>query len=109
MPIVFKANYQMLADKFKTANRTNKSTQTIFTNDNQIQAANFKSPTNEDPNFQNDKFQTIEQTSNDLNEVFKHQIDLQNFKYQIQILTTHLLISITVQLQTYYPYQTNSS
>ena len=75
----------MLANKFQTANQANKSAQTIFTSDNQIQATNFKSPTNEDPNFQNDKFQTIEQTSNDLNEVFKHQIDLQisNTKFKI--------------------------
>ena len=75
---VFQTNYQMLTDKSNSVNQTKR----IGSNDLQQRQSNSgnklqKSPTNEDLNFQNDKFQAIEQTSNDLNEVFKHQIDLQ--------------------------------
>ena len=54
---VFKTNYQMLTDRFKTVNQTkrigsNDLQQRLSNSGNQLQ----KSPTNEDPNFQKDNF-----------------------------------------------------
>lgn len=71
---------QMLTDKFKTVNQTNKSAQMIFNKDNQIRATNFKILTNEDPKSSNDRTKS---KWPDYNKVFNRQITLQipNIKF----------------------------